>query len=226
MLPQLSVNTGEDGRDIFQGMVHLALHAKRIYIAKDSTMVLVNRELFVLIRIVASFVTASALIFFTSSLSGEDLFKNNNEIKQLDVLSAEIRAELVDGIQQRINQLGEVPEKNPFRKFYCVELAKEVHELSDLTEKQRMLFDNYNVRSFEVQLRRMMEYTNNSDVKSLMDELEIVKRELRNSANLIDKRKSKLIRQRTAYIVLFVIFWIVLYLYYSRGIIFKKGDAD
>ena len=165
------------------------------------------------------------MIFFTSSLSGEDLFKNNNEIKRLEIISGDIKAELDDGIQKRIDQLGEVPQKNPFRKFYCVEFAKEIHELSDLTEKQRMLFDNYNVRSFEIQLRRMMTYTENSDVKSLMDELEIVKRELKNSANLIDKRQNKLIRQRTAYIVLFVIFWVLLYLYYSRGIIFKKGAA-
>ena len=189
-------------------------------------MVLVKRELFVLIRIVASFLTATALIFFTSSLSGEDLFKNTNEIKRLENLNNDIRAELDDGIQQRIQRLGEVPEKNPFRKFYCVELAKEIHELSDLTEKQRMFFDNYNVRNFEIQLKRMMGYTDTSDVRSLMDEMEIVKRELKNSANLIEKRKSKLLRQRTAYIVLFVIFWIVLYLYYSRGIIFKKSGAD
>ena len=59
-----------------------------------------------------------------------------------------------------------------------------------------------------------------------MDELEIVKRELKNSANLIDKRRDKLIRQRTAYAVLFIIIWVVIYLYYSRGIVFKKGDHE
>ena len=189
-------------------------------------MVLVKRELFVLIRIMASCLTAAILIFFISSLSGEDLLKNNDEIKKCDTLSGEIYAELDGGIQHRISRLGEVPEKNPFRKFYSIELAKEIHDLSNLTEKQKMMFDSYNVRSFEVQLKRMLEYTENSDVKSLMDELEIVKRELKNSANLIDKRKDKLVRQRTAYIVLFAIFWIVLYLYYSRGIIFKKGMND
>ncbi len=186
-------------------------------------MILVKRELFVLVRIVASFATAAALIFFISSLTGEDLLKNNDEIKRLALLFEQIDAELNHGIQKRVEQLGEVPEKNPFRKFYSVELAREIHELSDLTEKQRMLFDTYNVRSFEVQLKRMIAYTNDSDVKSLMDEMEIVKRELRNSTNLISKQRNKLIRQRTAYVVLFVIFWIVLYLYYSRGIIFKKS---
>ena len=89
-----------------------------------------------------------------------------------------------------------------------------------------MMFDVYNVRSFEDQLRRMMGYTENSDVKQLMDELEVVKRELKNSVNLIEKRRAKLIRQRTAYIVLFIVFWIVFYLYYSRGIIFKKTELD
>lgn len=173
-----------------------------------------------------SCVTSAALIFFISSLSGEDLFKNNDEIKRSELLMNLISSELGAGIRKRLDQLGEVPSKNPFRKFYCVELAKEIHELSNMTEKQRMIFDTYNVRSFEVQLKRMMGYTRNSDVKSLMDELEIVKRELKNSMNLIEKKRGKLIRQRTAYIVLFVVFWIVLYLYYSRGIIFRKIEQD
>lgn len=187
-------------------------------------MVFVKREIFVLFRIMFSCLTAAALIFFISSLSGEDLFKNNDEIKRSALLMNQINAELDVGIQKRLEQLGEVPAKNPFRKFYSVELAKEIHELSNMTEKQRIIFDTYNVRNFESQLKRMMEYTKNSDVKSLMDELEIVKRELKNSMNLIDKKRNKLIRQRTAYIVLFVIFWIVLYLYYSRGILFKKSN--
>lgn len=189
-------------------------------------MVVVKREIFVLFRIVISCLTAAALVFFISSLSGEDLLKNNSEIEKSEMLIEQIDAELQNGIQRRLAQLGEIPEKNPFRKFYCVELAKEIHDLSNLTEKQRMLFDTYNVRSFEVQLKRMVDFTENADVKSLMDELEIVKRELRNSTNLIAKKRDKLIRQRTAYIVLFVVFWIVLYLYYSRGIIFKRSDMD
>ena len=106
------------------------------------------------------------------------------------------------------------------------ELAKEIHDLSNLTEKQRMMFDAYNVRTFEQQLKRMMQFTDQSDFKSLMDELEVVKRELKNSTNLLDKKRDKLIRQRTAYIVLFIVFWIIVYLYYSRGIIFKKNDLD
>lgn len=187
-------------------------------------MLVMKHEVFVLLRIITSCLTAVALIFFISALSGEDLLKNNNEIKSNAALIAEINAELDEGIARRIAQLGEVPEKNPFRKFYSVELAKEIHDLSAITEKQRMLFDTYNVRSFEVQLKRMMEYTDKSDVKSLMDELEVVRRELKNSANLIEKKRAKLIRQRTAYIVLFVVFWILIYLYYSRGIIFKKAD--
>ena len=187
---------------------------------------LVNRELYGLLRIVTSFLTAAALIFFISSLSGEDLLKNNDEINNCQVLTDQINAELNGGIDRRVAQLGEVPDKNPFRKFYSVELAKEIHNLSNLTEKQRMMFDAYNVRSFEVQLKRLMDFTENADVKSLMDELEVVKRELKNSANLIEKKRNKLIRQRTAYIVLFIVLWIVIYLYYSRGIIFKKAEND
>lgn len=202
-------------------------HFNGIRWMKEGLMILlVKREIFVLVRIVASCVTAIVLIFFVSSLSGEDLLRNNNEINNSEALIGQINAELEGGIAQRISQLGEVPEKNPFRKFYCVELAKEIHDLSGLTEKQRMMFDTYNVRSFEGQLKRMMDYTEQADVRSLMDELEVVRRELRNSANLIDKKRGKLIRQRTAYIVLFIVFWIVLYLYYSRGIIFKKAESE
>jgi hypothetical protein len=189
-------------------------------------LLLVKREFFVLFRIVASCLTAVALIFFISSLSGEDLIQNNNEIKNSEALIARINAELDGGIARRVAQLGEVPGQNPFRKFYAVELAKEIHDLSGLTEKQRMLFDTYNVRSFEVQLKRMMDYTERSDVKSLMDELEVVRRELKNSANLMEKNRNRLIRQRTAYIVLFVVFWVIIYLYYSRGIIFTKPEDD
>ncbi|RPI70496.1 MAG: hypothetical protein EHM45_24805 [Desulfobacteraceae bacterium] len=189
-------------------------------------MVVVKREIFVLFRIIVSCLTAAALIFFISSLSGEDMMKNNYEEKKIESLMDDINQELNVGILQRVAQLGEIPAKNPFRKFYCVELAKEVHELSNLTEKQRMLFDTYNVRNFEVQLKRMMNYTEDSDVQSLMDEMEVVKRELKNSANLLDKKRDRLIRQRTAYVILFCLFWIILYLYYSRGIILKKTDHD
>jgi hypothetical protein len=107
-----------------------------------------------------------------------------------------------------------------------VELAKEIHELSQVTEKQRIMLDTYNVRGFEAQLKRMMKQTQEADVDKLMDELEIVKRELKNSANLLDKKNKRLVRQRLAYIALFFLLWIALYLYFSRGIIFKKNDSD
>ncbi len=189
-------------------------------------MLVFKREITGLFRIAASCLTAAALIFFISSLSGEDLLKNNDEVKKIAFLMDEINHELNGAILQRVSQLGEIPEKNPFRKFYCVELAKEVHELANLTEKQRMLFDTYNVRNFEVQLKRLMNFTENSDVQSLMDEVEIVKRELKNSANLLDKKRDRFIRQRTAYIIMFCLFWVILYLYYSRGIILKKSEHD
>jgi Fe2+ transport system protein B len=189
-------------------------------------MIVIKREFFVLLRIVASFLTAGCLVFFFSSLSGEDLIRNNDTIEKLTTLYDQINREIGGGIDQRIKQLGEVPEKNPFRKFYGIELAKEIHEVSQLTEKQKIMFDSYNVRSFESQLKRIIEYTEASNIQSLMDELEVVKRELKNSANLLDKQRDKLLRQRTAYIVMFFVLWIGLYLYYSRGIIFKRANAD
>ena len=168
-------------------------------------------------RIFASCLTAGFLIFFISSLSGEDLIKNNSTVEDLDRILAEITVELDGGIEERISQLGEVPAINPYKKFYCAELAKEIHEVSYLTEKQKILFDAYNVRDFENKSKRLVSFSETANMKALMNELEIVKRELKNSVNLIDKRRKKLVRQRTAYIILFFVLWIAIYFYYSRG---------
>jgi hypothetical protein len=111
--------------------------------------------------------------------------------------------------------LGEVPAINPYKKFYCAEFAKEIHEVSYLTEKQKILFDAFNVRDFESKSKRLVKYSENANMQALMNELEIVKRELK----MIDKRRKKLVRQRTAYIILFFVLWIVIYFYYSRGFI-------
>jgi hypothetical protein len=159
------------------------------------------------------------LIFFISSLSGEDLIKNTQSIKELDGILKEITAELDGGIQRRIMQLGEIPEINPYRKFYCAEFAKEIHEVSYLTEKQRIAFDEYSVRNFENKSKQLVDLSEQADLAGLNEELEIVKRELKNSSNLLNKKRKKLIRQRTAYIILFVVLWIIIYFYYSRGLV-------
>jgi hypothetical protein len=75
------------------------------------------------------------------------------------------------------------------------------------------------VRDFEHKSKRLVNYSETSDLKNLLNELEIVKRELKNSANLIDNKRQKLGRQRTAYIVLFFVLWLVIYFYYGRGIL-------
>lgn len=180
-------------------------------------MISFNRDVVALVRIIASCLTAGFLIFFISSLSGEDLIKNNSTVADLDRILAEINVELDDGIEDRIRQLGEVPAINPYKKFYCAELAKEIHEVSYLTEKQKILFDAYNVRDFESKSKRLVSFSETANMDALMNELEIVKRELKNSVNLIDKRRKKLVRQRTAYIILFFVLWIAIYFYYSRG---------
>ncbi len=137
----------------------------------------------------------------------------------------QIHSELGSGIEQRITQLGNVPEKKPYRKFYCIELAKLIHELSRLTLKQRVLFGTYNVRTFEKQVNQLSDYQNNSDVDGLMYELEIVKRELKNSANLIDRKRETLARQRTAYILLFAVLWIAIYQVFTRVTPIRESDA-
>ena len=182
-------------------------------------MISINRDVVALVRIFASCLTAGFLIFFISSLSGEDLIKNNSTVADLDRILSEITVELDGGIDERIKQLGEVPAINPYKKFYCAELAKEIHEISYLTEKQKILFDAYNVRDFESKSKRLVAFSETANMDALMNELEIVERELKNSVNLIDKRRKKLVRQRTAYIILFFVLWIAIYFYYSRGFI-------
>ena len=182
-------------------------------------MSILNRDLVVVIKFVTSCVTAAFLIFFISALTGEDLLKNQSTIKELEGIMSEISAELNGGIDRRITQLGEVPEVDPYLKFYSAELAKEIHEISYIAEKQKIAFDSFNVRDFEQKSKRLVNYSENSDLKNLMNELEIVKRELKNSANLIDNKRQKLGRQRTAYIVLFFVLWLVIYFYYGRGIL-------
>jgi hypothetical protein len=178
-----------------------------------------NRDIFIFVKIITSCLTAAFLIFFISSLSGEDLIKNTQSVKELDNILKEITDELDGGIQRRIKQLGEIPEINPYRKFYCAEFAKEIHEVSYLTEKQKIAFDQYSVRKFEDKSKQLVDLSEGSDLNGLNEELEIVKRELKNSSNLLNKKRKKLIRQRTAYIILFIVLWITIYFYYSRGFV-------
>jgi len=187
-------------------------------------MYIVKRDIFVLIKIIASCVTSGIAVFFISSLSGQDLIKNNETIGKLEILSSDISTELDTEIDKRVKQLGEVPEMEPYRKFYCVELAKEIHEISYMAEKHKILFDTYNVRDFENKMKLLLKYTEVSAVDSLLDELEIVKRELKNTVNVINKKRDSLVRQRMSYIALFVLLWIILYLYYSRGIVFQSRE--
>ena len=178
-------------------------------------MPILNRDMVVVIKFVTSCITAAFLIFIISALSGEDLFKNQKFIAELDEIQTEIAEELDGGIEQRISQLGEIPEVNPYRKFYCAEFAKELHEISYITEKQKIAFDSFSVRNFEHKSRLLVGFSETGDLKSLRNELEIVKRELKNSANLIIKKRQKLVRQRTAYLVLFIVLWLVIYFYYG-----------
>jgi len=182
-------------------------------------MSILNRDVVVVIKFVTSCITAGFLIFFISALTGEDLLKNQQTITELEALISEISAELNGGIDRRIKQLGEVPQINPYLQFYCAELAKEIHEISYVTEKQKISFDAFNVRDFEHKSQRLVNFSEEGNLKGLLNELEIVKRELKNSANLLDKKRKKLARQRTAYIILFFVLWLGIYFYYGRGVL-------
>jgi hypothetical protein len=198
-------------------------HARVSAVLKgDPVMLRLNRDMVIFFKVIASGLTAGLLIFFISALSGEDLLKNHSSIKDLGNLLQDISSELNGNIDRRIRQLGEVPKKNPYRKFYAAELAKEIHEVSYLTEKQKIMFDAYNVRDFETKSKRLVSFSETADIDGLVNELDIVKRELKNSANLVDKRQEKLDRQRNAYLFLFFILWVAIYFYYGRGFIRER----
>jgi hypothetical protein len=180
-----------------------------------------KRDFLVVFKILLSGLTAVFLIFFISALGGTDLKKNSDMIKDLDKMYAEINTELETGIDKRIKGLGEVPQINPYKKYYSAEFAKEIHDISYLAEKQKIMFDAFNVRDFEYKAQQLIKYADTADMAALFKELEIVKRELKNSANLIASKQRTLLRQRTAYIVFFFLLWILVYMFYSRGIIRK-----
>ena len=115
-----------------------------------------QRDIAIIFKIVTSCLTAGFLIFFISALSGEDLLKNNAKVNELEYLLTEITDELNGGIDIRTQQLGEAPTRDPYRRFYSAELAKELHEVSYLTEKQKIMFDTYSVRDFETKSKRLV----------------------------------------------------------------------
>jgi hypothetical protein len=178
-----------------------------------------KKDFLVVFKILLSGLIAVFLIFFISALGGTDLKKNSDMIKDLEKMFTEINTELEVGIDKRIKELGEVPQINPYKKYYCAEFAKEIHDISYLAEKQKIMFDVFNVRDFEYKAQQLIKYADTADMAALFKELEIVKRELKNSANLIASKQRTLLRQRTAYIVFFFLLWILVYMFYSRGII-------
>ena len=74
------------------------------------------------------------------------------------------------------------------------------------------------MRDFEQKARRLVGFSETGNLRELRNELETVKRELKNSANLLEKKRRKLVRQRTAYIILFFVLWLAIFFYYGRGI--------
>lgn len=174
-------------------------------------------------RVLISCLTAACLVFFFSLIVGEDLVNGKARIYRIQALQDTIKHELDGNIDLRVNKLGEVPKKNPFRKFYCIELVKEIHEIYKLVEKQKIIFDSYNVSDAQNQLKRLMGFAESSNVAFLMDELEKVKRELKISAVLLEKVEDRLVLKRITYLIVFFVMWVVLYLYFSRGVLFKES---
>ena len=60
------------------------------------------------------------------------------------MLSSEIIYKLIGGIQHRVVQPGDVPGKNPFREFYCIELTKEINDLPIIEKRGSKLIRRRN----------------------------------------------------------------------------------
>ncbi|MBT8340138.1 MAG: hypothetical protein HKP58_08450 [Desulfatitalea sp.] len=170
-------------------------------------MPLLKREYRILLQIIVSCLVSGIFVYAISCLVGEDIFESNRQLGQNEALIFQINTELKGGIAQRLARLGGVPEDSTSRKYYAVSLAKEIHDLSALTEKQRIIFNAYNVRNYEDQLQHLTDSADSADVDSLMDELDTVRREMRNAANLLDKHRKRLNRNRTAFMILFFLLW-------------------
>ena len=184
-------------------------------------MKMTQKAFYNIFRVLVSCFTAGSLVLFFSLLAGEDLIHNNDTVLRMRKLNNLIDHKLNDDLDKHIIALGEVPEKDTYRKFYCIELAREIQNAFRLVRKQQIMFDSYNASTFQNQLKRVTDFAELSNVQRLMDELDVVKKELVNSANLLEEQGTHLVRQRIIYFVLFFVLWVVLYLYFSRGILFR-----
>jgi len=164
-----------------------------------------KNPLFIFAKILLAGVIAVISVFFISILAGADLVNINATV----VLKNELDSE----IDKKITALGDVPAIEPYKKLYCDDLAGVILEIFFTAEKQKIIFDTHNPNYYETKSASLLLNASESDLDSLLRELEIAKSEIVNAMNLCEKRLKKLSIQRIAYILFFLIVWVVLYLF-------------
>jgi len=172
-----------------------------------------KNPLFIFAKILLAGVIAVISVFFFSILAGADLVNINATVADLDKISIVLKNELDSEIDKKITALGDVPAIEPYKKLYCDDLAGVILEIFFTAEKQKIIFDTHNPNYYETKSASLLLNASESDLDSLLRELEIAKSEIVNAMNLCEKRLKKLSIQRIAYILFFLIVWVVLYLF-------------
>jgi predicted PurR-regulated permease PerM len=163
------------------------------------------------LNILTSCLIAAVFVFFISVLAGVDLKKNQEVMNRLKSLAEEISAELDYGIDRRIMRLGEkAPTKSP-KQFYCEYVSKQLFDLYYLVEKEKIISGTQDVVEFDKKTSRILTFASQRDLKSLVTELKTATQELRVALESIKKTHQSYIRQRIAYLVLYIVFCIILF---------------
>lgn len=165
------------------------------------------------IKILLAGIIAAVSVFFISILAGTDLININATITDLGNVSYVLKTELDSKIDKKIMDLGDAPAIEPHKKLYCDDLAGVILGIFFTVEKQKIIFDTYNPDYYLTKSSSLLLMAAESDLDSLLRELEIAKSEVVNTMNLCEKRLKNISIQRIAYILFFLIVWIVLYLF-------------
>lgn len=171
-----------------------------------------KNPIFFPVKILLTGLIAALSVFFISILVGADLLHINTTITELENVSVVLQRELDSGINEKIVSLGNAPAIEPYKKLYCEDLATIILDIFFTAEKQKIIFDTYNPTFYETKSARLLLSVSESDLDSLLRELDFAKSEIVNAGNLCEKRLKKLSIQRIAYGVFFLIVWIALYL--------------
>jgi len=170
-----------------------------------------NRRLQIFISIFFSCILSGIFVFFISVIAGVDLKKNNTTVTKLEDLALELSSELEYGIDKRIMRLAEEPPRKPAKQYYCEYLSEQLFELYYLVEKEKIISGTYEIVGFDRKTSQILTLQKNNELSKLVNELDTVSKELEKSLQSIYETKRTILRQKIAYIVLYLVFCIILY---------------